>query len=118
MESKRQQQIGKLVQQAMSEVFQVYGPEYYGRAFVTISGVRVTPDLLIARTYLSVYNVEDKEAVVKEMKNHTAAIRNRVGRKIRNKVRRIPELEFFLDDTLDSVFRLDDMFKDMSGEEE
>ena len=118
MDSKRQQQIAKLIQQAMSDVFQVDGRALYGRAFVTISGVKMTPDLMMARTYLSVYNVEDKEEILANLRANIPYLRKKVGGKIRNKVRQIPELEFFLEDSIDEVFKIDQILQKIEEERE
>jgi len=118
MDSKRQQQVAKLIQQAMSDVFQVDGRSIYGRAFVTISGVKMTPDLMMARTYLSIYNVEDKEEILANIQANIPYLRKKVGGKIRNKVRQIPELEFFLDDTIDEVIKIDGILLKLEEERE
>lgn len=81
MESKRQIQVGKLIQQAVSEVFQIRGSEFYGGAFVTISGVLVTPDLMVAKVHLSVYNVKEKQEVVDLVNKNISRIRGDVGKK-------------------------------------
>lgn len=117
MESRRQQQIAKLVQQATSEVFQHQGFDFYGRAFVTISGVHITPDLLVAKVYLSVYNVEDKAETLSQIKGNASTIRGKVGSKLRKKIRYIPEMQFYLDDSLDSVFELENLFSKIKEEE-
>lgn len=120
MVNKRQQQVGRLVHENLGTIIQKHGYEFLGKAFVTISGVEVTPDLLLARVYISVYNVseEDKETVLVSMKKSGTWLRKRVGAKIRNKVRQIPQLEFHLDKTLDSVFELENLFEKMGEEEE
>ncbi len=64
------------------------------------------------------YNVEDKQAVVDGIQRNTLAIRGLVGRKIKNKVRRIPEFNFYLDDTLDEVFKIDNLFKKLKDDKE
>lgn len=111
MESRRQSRVSNLLRDVISEVFQKYGANYYGGAFVTISAVRVTPDLLTARIYISVYNLENKQDAVQGLQRHNHEIRKHLGNKLRNELRRIPELEFFLDDTLDEVFRIDTILK-------
>ena len=117
MDSIRQQQTASLVQQALSEVFVRQGRDYYGSYFVTISYVRMTPDLLTARVYLSVYNAPNKQGVVDMIGESTPAIRHAVGSLIRNKVRRVPELEFYVNDTLDEMEKVEDMFKRLNEEE-
>lgn len=89
------------------------GPNYYGKAFVTITKVKVTPDLSVARFYLSVYNVDNKEEIIDQLRDHMHDIRGQLGNKLRNNLRRIPELEFFLDETLDEVFRIEKILKDV-----
>ncbi len=109
----RQQQVASIIKQALGDIFIKSGRDIYGKAFVTITNVKLTPDLLIARVYLSIYNVEDKQEIVDIIEEQNHYVRRLLGQKIRNKVRRIPELEFFLDDTLDEVFRLDQLFDDL-----
>lgn len=113
MESRRQQQIGKEIQKVVSALFQKSGPSYYGKAFVTITHVKVTPDLLVARIYLSVFNVTDKQQVVDEISAHTHEIRYQMGNEMRHQLRRIPDIQFFLDETLDYVYKMEDLFKDI-----
>jgi len=110
MESIRQLQISKVIQQGLSEVLLKRGRDLYGAAFVTITQVKTTPDLALARVYLSVYNVPDKQAIVDLFTLNVTGIRTLLGRQIRNKVRRIPELEFYLDGILDEVSKVDALF--------
>ena len=112
MSSIRQQQINNVIQRELSAIFQKQGFAIWKNALVTITGVSVTPDLSIARAYLSIYNTKEKEAVLEEIQNHQKEIRNLLGKNLRN-LRRIPELEFFLDDTLDEVFKMEQIFKDL-----
>ncbi len=110
MTSIKQQQVASLLQQTLGDIFIREGRNIYGNAFVTVMQVRLTPDLLLARIYLSIYNVPNKQEIrrlIDENKNH---IRHVLGMQIRNKVRRIPELEFYIDDTLDEVARIDALF--------
>lgn len=112
MDSRRQKKVSSAIQQAMSEVFQKHGPDFYGRAFVTITNTTVTPDLAIARFYLSVYNVENKEEIIDRLNNQVGEIRRKFGNKVRNQLRVVPSLEFYLDDTLDEVFRIEQLLKE------
>ena len=113
MESRRQQQIGKEIQKEIGNIFQKSGPSIYGKAFVTVTNVNLTPDLLIARIYLSVYNVKEKEEVIEQIRGHAHEIRYHLGNDMRHQLRRIPELEFYLDETLDYVYRMEEIFKDI-----
>lgn len=112
MESRRQSQISNLLREVMSEIFQKHGVNYYSRAFVTISAVRVTPDLLNARFFVSVYNIPTKQDAVDGLNHNRPEIRRHLGNALRNELRRIPEIEFFLDDTLDEVFKIDSLLKE------
>lgn len=113
MESRRQQQVGRLIQRFLGDIFIRNGVTYYGRGMVTVSKVRMTPDLKIARIYVSIFNAEDKEVVMQGIDYNHYAIKNELAKAIRNKVRVIPALEFFLDDTLDEVMKLETLFNDL-----
>jgi ribosome-binding factor A len=114
MESIRQQQVNKVLQIALSEIFQRELSEILGRAMVTISSVRITPDLYTARINLSIYNVANPNDMLDLIAHNKKEIRGLLGRKIRNKVRSIPELEFYRDDTMDEVIKLDSLFKELN----
>ncbi len=113
MESIRQQQVNKVIQIALSEIFQREAREILGSALVTIASVRITPDLYTARIYLSIYNTPNPNELLKLIDYNNKEIRGLLGKKIRNKVRVIPELAFFRDDTMDEVIKLDNLFKEI-----
>lgn len=117
MSSIKQQQAASLLQQTLADIFIREGRAIFGTAFVTITHVRLTPDLLLARVYLSVYNVTDKSGVVTLIRESKSHIRHLLGDRIRNKVRRIPELEFYIDDTLEEMAKVDDLFNRIHAEE-
>ena len=111
MESKRQRQVAELIKRTLGTILQQEGSYIYGtKALVTITNVKVSPDFGIAKAYLSVYNIEDKQTVILEMEEHYSRVRQMLGNRLRKQLRRIPELEFFLDDTLDEMYRLNDLF--------
>lgn len=113
MESIRQQQVNKVIQIALSEIFQREAREILGNSLVTVASVRITPDLYTARIYLSIYNTPNPNDVLKLIDYNNKEIRGLLGKKIRNKVRVIPELAFFRDDTMDEVIKLDNLFKEI-----
>lgn len=113
MESIRQQQVNKIIQIALSEIFQREAREILGSALVTVASVRITPDLYTARIYLSIYNTPNPGDLLKLIDYNNKEIRGLLGKKIRNKVRVIPELAFFRDDTMDEVIKLDNLFKEI-----
>ncbi len=107
MESKRQQQFARIIQKDLSEIFQRDAKHMFGEKFITITMVRVTPDLGIARVYLSFLMTKDKEAAIEDIQEKTKTIRQLLAQKIRNSVRVVPELHFYLDDTADYVSKID-----------
>lgn len=113
MSSRRQLKIGKLLQETLGEIFMRNGAGYYGRAMVSITHVNVTPDLLIARVNVSIYNVEDKEEVLEKLKLNKAEIKKHLGKKLRNNFRKMPELEFYIDNTMEEADRLERILKDV-----
>ena len=117
-ETKRQKQVGKLIQQEMSSIFQREGVGIVGGGMVSISKVMVTPDLMEARIYLSLFQIKDQVAVLKEFRERTAEWRNLLGQRVKNQLRRIPELQFFIDDTLDYVFKMEEVFKKIKEEDQ
>lgn len=116
-ESKRQKQVAKLVLEEMNAIFQREGMTMMNGGMVSISNVSVTPDLLEARVYLSLFKVDDEEALIQEITERTPELRNQLGRRLRHQLRRIPELKFFHDDTLDHVFKMEELFKSIKEEQ-
>ena len=111
MESKRQLQVAELIKRNIGLVLQAEGPYIFdNQAFVTVTGVKVTPDLSLAKIYLSVYNIDDKMSVIWLCDQHKHTIKQAMVHRIRKHVRRIPDIEFYLDDTLDEIDRIDDLF--------
>lgn len=117
-ESKRQKQIGKLVLEEMSDIFQREGMSMVDGGMVSISEVSITPDLLEARIYLSLFQVKDPEALMQNIMDRTPEWRNLLGQRVRHQLRRIPELKFFKDDTLDHVFKMEELFKSIKQDEQ
>ena len=110
-ESKRQKQVSKLIQQEMSSIFQREGINVIDGGMVSISKVSVTPDLMEARIYLSLFQIKAPESLLRDIKERTGEWRNQLGQRVKNQLRRIPELQFFTDDTLDYVFKMEELFK-------
>src|ERR1043165_2978696 len=114
-ETKRQKQVGQLIQEEMSNIFLREGINIIDGGMVSISKVSVTPDLMEARIYLSLFQIRDAQALLKSIKERTGEWRNLLGQRVRNQLRRIPELQFFIDDTLDYVFKMEEVFKKIKG---
>jgi ribosome-binding factor A len=100
MESKRQQKMASLLQQELAQVLQRDLPHLFGGGLVpSISAVHVTPDLAVARVYLSLLLGNDAAERVETIREHTKEIRHALGKRIRNQARVVPELNFFHDDS-------------------
>jgi len=113
MESVKQKKIASVIQQTLSEIFQKENLSVVKGGMVTISQVVVSPDLAIAKVYLSLFQIKEPDKFLVDLKEHAHDLRGKLGNKIKNQVRRIPELHFYLDDTLDQVFRLEEIFKNI-----
>jgi len=112
MESKRQQRIQKLLQRDLGEIFQRELGHVTKTAMVTVTKVYVTPDLGLARIYLSLFAVKDKAALMRDIEKHYKEIRRKLGDRIRHQLRVVPELQFFEDDSLDYIERIDELLND------
>ena len=110
-ESKRQKQVGSVILKEMNEIFQRLGLNMFDGGLVSIADVKITPDLLEARIYLSLFQVKDNKAAMKKVEDRSHEIKRELAARVKQQLRRIPELKFFMDDTLDHVFRMEELFK-------
>ena len=117
-EGKRQKQIGGLIQEEINSIFQRLSLNMIDGAMVSISSVKVTPDLLEARIYVSIFNAADNKEVLKKVHDKAWEIKRELAARVKNQLRRIPELKFFLDDTLDHVFKMEELFRQIKKDEE
>ncbi len=117
-ENKRQKQVGKVVLEEMSDIFMREGMNMVDGGMVSISKVSVTPDLMEARIYLSFFQVRDTEKLLEEIKGRGWEWRKLLGMRVKNQFRRVPELTFYADDTLDYVFKMEEIFKKIQEERE
>ena len=115
-EGKRQKQIGGLIQEELNKIFQRFGLNMLDGGMVSISSVKITPDLLEARVYLSFFQVADAKEALKKIQEKAGEIKRELGNRVKQQLRRIPEVKYFRDDTLDHVFRMEEIFKKISGE--
>lgn len=116
MESKRQQKFAGVIQKDLAEIFQREGNNYFPNTLVTITKVRMTPDLAIARVFLSFFNNTNTVQALNTVKSHAGEIRYKLGARIKDQARIIPHLEFFIDDTNEYVERMDKIFDKISKE--
>lgn len=115
-EGKRQKQIAGLLNEEMSMIFQKLGLSMIDGGMVSISSVKVTPDLLEARFYLSFFQVKDVNGALKKIEDRHHEIKKELAGKVRHQLRNIPVLKFYKDDTLDQVFKMEELFKKISEE--
>ena len=118
MDSRRQQKVASLVKEEFTDILLRSGRDIYGKAFVTVTAVKMTPDLSVARFYLSVFT-GDKEEVLQQFQNRKPEVKRLLADKLRKHLRHIPDIEFFIDDTLDHVFKMEEIFKKIkAGDDE
>lgn len=110
METTRQNKIARLIQKELSEIFQLQTKAMTG-VLVSVSVVRISPDMSVARAYLSVFPSERSEEIVKNINDNTRTIRYELGTRVRHQLRIIPELKFFVDDSLDYIDHIDRLLK-------
>jgi len=110
MESTRQKKISALIQKEMSIIFQLKANEFLNK-LISVTIVRTAPDLSSAKIYLSIFPEENKNTVFEKIKNSKNNLRFELGNKIKNQVRKIPDLQFYIDDSLDYAERIDNLLK-------
>jgi len=110
METTRQNKIARLLQKELSDIFLLQAKAMSG-TLVSVSVVRISPDLSIARVYLSIFPSDKSEEMVKNINENTRSIRYELGTRARHQLRIIPELKFFVDDSLDYLEKIDSLLK-------
>ena len=110
METTRPNKISRLLQKELSEIVLLQTKSMPG-TLVSVSAVRISPDMSIARVYLSVFPSEKAEEMVKNINNNMKSIRYELGTRVRHQLRIIPELKFFVDDSLDYIEKIDSLLK-------
>jgi ribosome-binding factor A len=116
-EGKRQKQIAGLLNEEMNTIFHKLGLSMIDGGMVSISSVKVTPDLLEARFYLSFFQVKDVKSALKKIEDHHHEIKKELAAKVRHQLRSIPVLKFYQDDTLDHVFKMEELFKQINSQQ-
>ncbi|MFO7978238.1 MAG: 30S ribosome-binding factor RbfA [Bacteroidales bacterium] len=111
METERQQKISRLLQKDLGEILQIEGRNWFPGAMVTVTKVHIAPDLSSARVYLSIFG-KDANAVLKAVEVHTKPIRKLLGMRIKNQVRIVPNLRFYIDDSLDYIENIENLLKE------
>jgi ribosome-binding factor A len=112
-EGKRQKQVANEIAKELNDIFLKMSLTMVDGGMVSIASVKMTPDLYEARIYLSLFQVKDAEAVLEKFKDLSSEIRGELGKRMRHQLRIIPQLTFYLDDTLDYVFKIEKLLDDI-----
>jgi ribosome-binding factor A len=110
-EGKRQKQVAGLLFEELNVIFQRLGLTMVDGGMVSIASVKITPDLLEARIYLSFFQVKSPNEALRKIEDRSWEIKKELTARIKHQLRRMPELKFFLDDTLEHAFRMEDLLR-------
>ncbi len=110
--STRQNKVAKQIQKDIAEIIQLHAKEFISGKMLTVTAVRISSDLSIARIYVSVFPSENSNDTIVELNAHHGLFRNELGRKLRYQVKKIPEITFFLDDSFDYIDNIENLLKD------
>lgn len=116
VEGKRQKQVAAVLQSELNDIFTRMGLNMMDGGMVSIANVKVTPDLLEARVYLSLFQVQQPKLAMQKIELVAHEIKKELAHRIKNQVRRIPVIQYYLDDTLDYVFKMEEVFKKIEEE--
>jgi ribosome-binding factor A len=111
METTRQQKVSRLIQKELAEYFRGTGVQIGQGTIISVTVVRISPDLAQARVYLSIFPPAQRDQILKSIESQARQIRFELGRVIAKQVRHIPELHFFVDDSLDYAERIDELLQ-------
>lgn len=111
MESIRQSKVARLIQKEIASVFQLETSILFPGKMITVTVVRVSPDLSVAKIYLSVFPFKRDDNFIEQVNQQAKNLRNMLAKKIKNQLRIIPELIFYRDDSIDYANRIDDLLK-------
>jgi len=112
METIRQERINNLLQKDLGEIFQIEMRHVSRGAMITVTKVKVTSDLSLAKVYLSLFATSNKDELLKSIRKHTSEIRGKLGSRIKNQLRVVPSLNFYVDDSLDYIENIDNLLQD------
>lgn len=111
MESTRQKKVSRLLQKEAADLFLRKGSEFAHGKMISVTKVRISPDLSFARIYLSIFPSEGQDSILKGIQEHSPKIRFEIGQKVGKQLRIVPEIAFFIDDSLDYIDHIDQLLK-------
>ena len=115
-ESKRQKQVASEISKELHDIFLKMGLNMQDGGMISISSVKITPDLFEARVYISLFKVKNPDAALAKFKERSSEIRGELGKRMRHQLRSIPQLTFYIDDTLDYVFKIEELLDSIKKE--
>ncbi|HUX57742.1 MAG TPA: 30S ribosome-binding factor RbfA [Bacteroidales bacterium] len=111
MESTRQKKVSRLIQKELADIFIKKGNELAHGKLVSITRVRISPDLSFAKVYISIFPATDQNDILNAIQNHSSKIRFELGQKVRSQLRIVPDIAFNIDDSLDYIDKIDKLLK-------
>ncbi|MFA8433768.1 MAG: 30S ribosome-binding factor RbfA [Marinifilaceae bacterium] len=111
MESTRQSKIARLIQKDMGEIFQMESRNLFGGKMISVTVVRVSPDLGLAKVYLSIFPSDKSEDTLELIRMSAKKLRYTLAQRVRHQLRVVPELAFFIDDSLDYIENIDNLLE-------
>ena len=118
IEGKRQKQVAAVIEKELNDIFQRLGLSMLDGGMVSIASVKITPDLFDARIYLSFYKINDPATTLKHIQEKSWEIKKELTSRVRHQLRSMPQLNFFIDDTLEYVEKMEQLFKDIQNQDE
>jgi len=118
IEGKRQKQVAAVLEKELNEIFQRLGINMMDGGMISIAGVKITPDLFDARIYLSFFKVKDAVATLKNIQERNWEIKRELTSRVRHQLRSMPQLTFYIDDTLDYADKMEQLFKELKKQDE
>jgi ribosome-binding factor A len=118
LEGKRQKQVAGLLNKELNDIFQRLGLNMMDGGMISLSSVKITPDLFDARIYLSFFKVGDANAALKKIEERSWEIKKELTERVRHQLRSMPKLTFYIDDTLEYVDKIEELFRDIKKKED
>ena len=118
LEGKRQKQVAAVLEKELNDIFQKLGLSMINGGMVSIASVKITPDLFDARVYLSFFKVKDPVDALKEIEEKAWEIKKELTARVRHQLRSMPQLKFYIDDTLDYVDKMESLFKEIKEKDD
>ncbi|MCJ7446429.1 MAG: 30S ribosome-binding factor RbfA [Bacteroidales bacterium] len=111
MESTRQKKVSRLIQKEIADIFLRKGSVFAPGKMVSITRVRVSPDLSYAKIYISIFPSSNQSDILQDVQEHSARIRFELGHKVKSQLRIVPDIAFYIDDSLDYIDKIDKLLK-------